>query len=200
MGKHILTREKYVSRNIGKMSSMNNGKRTLKESIMSNEVIDALEEWKYYNKSDCVLIGGVALSYYIKPRYTQDVDFLFLSETDIPDNVDKFKRFRKGAFRNNKTHVEVEVISPETINTNKNTVKAVFDTAKIVDGVKVASPSGLVALKLGRFSYQDMADIQELYKFDLIDLSPYHLSDELIQRYIDFVQEIKNKENKKGTL
>jgi hypothetical protein len=188
MLKFFMKKEDYAVRNIGKMVSMNDGNRSLNESIMSIEVIEALEDWYLYNNSDCILIGGIALSFYIKPRFTQDVDVLFLSDTDIPDSVEKFKAHRKGAFQHNKTHVEIEVITPESINTTKDTVEAVFNTANLVDGVKIASPSGLVALKLGRFSLQDRADIYELYKYGPIDLTPFHLSDILIKRFYDLIK------------
>ena len=107
-------------RNIAKCNHPNDGTRSLLESVLANEVVDALSDWK--NNTDTskyVLIGGLALSYWVKPRTTSDVDILFLSKADIPMYVDGFKRTRPGAFIHLKTHVEIEVLSPETINMEK---------------------------------------------------------------------------------
>ena len=56
-----------------------------------------------------VLIGAVALSFHVRPRMTQDMDFLFLEETDIPDAVTGFRRIRPIQFQRDRTGVEVKV-------------------------------------------------------------------------------------------
>lgn len=186
MTKNILNSEDFKKlRNVEKMNNVNDGTRSLYESVMAPEVISALEDWKKYNDSDCILIGGMALSYYIKPRYTQDVDVIFLSKKDIPKEVYNFKRHRDGAFQHNKTHVEIEVLTPESINTPLILVQKIFNTAIIDDesGLKIASPEGIIALKLGRFKLQDQADIEALKTYKNIDLSYFDLSDELIKRF-----------------
>src|ERR1039457_3999829 len=160
-------------RNIGKMNSINYGNRLISESIVLQEVEQAFQDWTSIG-IDCVLIGGIALSFYVKPRYTMDVDVLFLSKEDIPINVPNFKHHRAGAFQHNKTHVEIETITPQSINTPIEVVQAIFDTSEIHSGVKVASPSGLVALKLGRFSEQDRADIGTLIDYTIIDISQFN--------------------------
>ena len=189
MEKFIFNKKKYKPRNIGKMVSVNDGTRSLEESIMSYEVICALKDLIKYNKNECVLIGGVALSYYIKPRFTQDVDILILNESDMPNIILNFENCKNNTFKHNKTLCIVDFFLSETINIEKHIVKAVFDTARFVDGIKVASPSGLVALKLRRFNPRDRADIYELYKYETIDLLPFHLSNELMKKFIDFVKE-----------
>lgn len=186
--KYILSPNDYQIRNIDKMSDINKGDRTLKESIMSPEVNLALNDWIDNNINNCVLIGGIALSYYVKPRYTEDIDILFLSKMYIPETLNKFKKHRPSAFQHNKTHVEVEVVTPELINTPIFLVATVFVTAIIKDGIKIASPSGLIALKLGRFNLQDQADIYALIKCSEIDLTPFKLPDELLDKY----EKIKN--------
>jgi hypothetical protein len=89
-------------RNIWKMNWKNDGFRSLYESAIYPEVIIALEDWKQYNNSNCVLVGGLALSYYIKPRQNQDIDIIFLTEKDIPTNVYGFKRNRLHSFEHKK--------------------------------------------------------------------------------------------------
>lgn len=171
-------------RNIEKMITPNNGNRTLFESIAFPEVELALNDWLEQNIQNCILIGGVALSYYIKPRTTQDVDILFMFSEDIPKTINKFKRHRKSAFQHNKTHVEVEVVTPKSINMNTVLAQEIFDTSIISDGAKIASSSGLVATKLGRFSRQDQADIEELIKHQKIDLSLFTLTKEEINNFL----------------
>ena len=171
-------------RNVEKMYSVNNGNRSILESIIAPEVQAALQDWISYNESECVLIGGMALSFYTIPRYTMDIDVLFLS--DIPNNIPKFKHHRPGAFQHDKTHVEVETVTPKTINISDETAKAVYDTSEIHDGIRIASPSGIVALKLGRFNAYDKADISSLIKYTKIDLSPFNLPKEILDRYEEF--------------
>jgi hypothetical protein len=163
-------------REFSKMLSHNDGTRSLVESTMSAEVVAALTDWQKANVKDCVLVGGLALSFYVRPRFTSDADFLFLANDDIPMFVEKFKRNRPGAFLHKPTHVEIEVLLPKTINMPPEMAKVIFDTANETGGIRIASPSGLVAAKLLRLSYQDKADIEQLAKVCEIDLTPFPLT------------------------
>ena len=129
-----------------------------------------------------MLIGGLALSYYARPRATTDIDILFLSKDKIPLYVEKFKRTSPGAFFHRKTHVEVKVVAPENINVPSAIADMVYCTARVSNGIRVASPTGLVALKLYRGDPQDIADIINLTKIDQIDLSSWPNSDELVDK------------------
>jgi hypothetical protein len=177
-------------RNVGKMYSTNDGNRSISESIVVREVELAFKDWISVNP-DCVLIGGIALSFYVIPRYTMDVDVLFISDSSIPTSVPNFKHHRVGAFQHNKTHVEIETFTPQSINIPVEFAQAIFDTSKIFDGIKVASPSGLVALKLGRFSLHDQGDIEQLINYTDIDLSPFNLPDLLVNRYEKFKESLR---------
>lgn len=175
-------------RNIEKMNTINYGNRSLFESVVNSEVLLALKDWKNNNASNYVLIGGIALSYYVKPRFTQDVDILFLSKNDIPNTVNKFKKHRPNAFQHNKTHVEIEVFTSEFISIDQHIVNTVFETSNIIDGIKVASIDGLIALKLNRFKLQDQADIEALIEYSIqtnftIDLTKYNLSENLLNKF-----------------
>jgi hypothetical protein len=142
-----------------------NGTRTLYESIVVPEVLKALKDWAIADVPNCVLIGGLAVSFWCKPRATSDGDFLFISENEIPNEINGFKRVRSHAFRHNKTHVEIEVLSPEFLNIPSGLGKKVIETAvKQSNSIKVASKEGLIATKLNRFSLQDRADIDELLR------------------------------------
>lgn len=178
-------------RNLEKTNNVNDGNRTLMESILIKEVGLALDDWNLNNNNDCVLIGGLALSYYIKPRTTTDIDVLFLKSENIPSSVKNFKKHRNLAFQHNLTHVEVETVTPKSINLSINIAQAVFNTAIIKDNIKIASPSGLVALKLNRFNRQDQADIENLIKYTSIDLTPFNLPLDMLNKYDEIKNEIK---------
>lgn len=171
-------------RDLLKANFVNDGTRSLLESILIPEVGKAFKDWKANaGNVKCVLIGGAALGYHIKPRTTVDADLLFVAKDDIPLFVEKFKRTRPGAFMHKETNVEIEVLSPESINMPADVAQAIYDNAKVDDGIKIASPSGLIVSKLIRFKLQDQADIQALYELGNIDLSPYPIPNEWKEKY-----------------
>lgn len=175
-------------RNISKMNYHNDGTRTLFESVIYPEIILALKDWKENSIKNCVLIGGLALSHYVKPRTTIDIDMLFSKDEDIPNRVLNFKRNRIHAFEHNKTQVEVELLTPDFIKIPLNVIQSIFSTSITSDGIRIASPSGLVSSKLFRFNRQDQADIEQLIKYCDIDLLSFNLS----QIEIDKFDSIKN--------
>jgi hypothetical protein len=166
-----------VLRELFKCNTANDGSRSLVESILVPEVAKAIHDWKRSAGKIGVLIGGLALSFYVKPRHTTDGDFLFLAADDIPSQVPGFKRTRPGAFLHKETHVEIEVLVPQAINMTKELAQKIADTAVEKDGYKIASREGLVAAKLQRFKLQDRADINALLLLGPIDLSRFPLSD-----------------------
>jgi len=174
----------------------NNGFRSLFESIIPNEVILALKDWKEnYNSKNYIIIGGIALSYYIKPRYTEDIDLAFLSYDDIPSNVFKFRRNRDHSFEHIKTGVEIELLTPKHLDRGYNFFETIFENSKESDGIKIASPESLIALKLRRFSNTDQNDITELYKYCVennleIDLEKYELSNIEYDNYNQLISNI----------
>lgn len=174
-----------------KLNSANDGTRTLFESIAIPEVEAALRDWIRAGGQG-VLIGGCAVGYYGRPRSTTDVDLLFLSKADIPDDITGFKRTRPGAFQHKSTHVEVEVVSATQINVAEDLVREVIKTAIASDGIRVASPTGLVALKLQRMKANDIGDIVTLVKTGKVDLTGWPLDqkaldnfDEINRRFVD---------------
>jgi hypothetical protein len=180
----------------------NDGSRTLFESIIPNEVILSLKDWKdNYTENNYIMIGGLAMSYYGRPRYTEDVDLIFLSDDDIPSFVPKFRKNRKHSFEHIKTGVEIETLSPEMINKDKEFFNITFNDSVESDGIKIASPVSLIALKLSRFSDVDKSDILALYKYCIensikIDLDKYNLSELELKRFEDLDKKIDVSENK----
>lgn len=155
---------------------VNDGKRSLAESILVPEVAKAIADWQKAVPNIGVLIGGLALSYYIKPRSTIDGVFLFVSDAEIPIEIPGFKRSRPGAFLHKVTHVEIEVLTPEKINMPKALAEKIVSTAVQHNGVKVASREGLIVSKLLRFKLQDRTDISELLKLGPVDLSSFPMT------------------------
>jgi predicted nucleotidyltransferase len=179
----------------------NNGFRSLFESIIPNEVILALKDWKdHCDSKNYVIIGGIALSYYIKPRYTEDIDLVFLSYDHIPNNVFKFRRNREHSFEHIKTGVEVELLTPKHLDRNDRFFEVIFQNSKESDGIKIASPESLIALKLRRFNNTDRNDIKELYKYCIenniqIELEKYELSELELKNYSDLILTIDDSIN-----
>lgn len=68
-----------------------NGSRDIFESTVNPEVLLTLKDFSN-EVHNCVLIGGLALSYWALPRYTQDVDMLFLRKEDLPTQVNKLSK------------------------------------------------------------------------------------------------------------
>ena len=169
-------------RNVGSFKWLNDGIRSICESIIYPEVEIALNDWKTFSSSNSVLIGGLAYSFYCKPRATQDIDLMFLSLDDIPNSVFGFKRIRNHSFQHNKTHVEVEVLDPDYLDFNKKLIERVFLDSVESDGIKIASPKSLVVLKLNRYNQRDKSDIDDLLKYQLridknIDFSDWDLTE-----------------------
>jgi len=178
---------KMKLRDLSKMQGPNNGTRTLNESIMIPEIIAAIKDWMS-SKAGGVLIGGLALSNWAKPRMTQDIDVLYLHDSDIPDHVNKFKKTREHSFQHNSTHVEVETVSSEFLNLPEDVVQKIIDTAINQNGIKVASPSGIVASKLYRFNMRDQADIVDLINSQPVDISDFNLPEDKVERFRNMVE------------
>jgi len=165
-------------RKLTKMRDINRGDRSLIESIMMPEVIVALRDWARSTGSS-VLIGALGLSYHCKPRYTQDIDFLFLKPSDVPDAVGGFSRIGSG-FQHNRTRIAVDIFTPSSIDIPRDVAEQVIVTVTLSNNIRVASASGLVALKLLRSSMQDKADIVALVNTEHVDLSGWPLPPEML--------------------
>ena len=170
------------------ISQRSNKSIYLLEKMVLSDVEEALSDWKNQNIENCILIGGAAYSLLVEPRYTEDIDLLFMCPDDVPNIVSGFKRVRPSAFRHIKTHVEVEVLKPITINIEPKLVDIFFATSWDIDGIKVISPSSLIVSKFGRFNDKDKTDIINLINTFDIDLSPFDLSDTDMNKYKEMVE------------
>jgi len=179
-------------RNVGAMNSINDAahSRSLIESTMLPEIILALQDWTTIG-SGGVLVGTAALSFHVRPRMTQELQFLCLGNAAVPDEVSDFTRVSPLLFRHARTSVEVHVVTTAVIEVPIEIAEEVVRTAITSDGVCVASESGLVALKLFRNSHQDEADIMALVKTGRVDLSNFSLPLEKMSAFRELVEVAK---------
>lgn len=155
----------------------------LKESILVPEVDAAFKEWVKNAKGDWMLIGGLVVGYYTKPRTTSDIDVIYDSSNSIPESVSGFKRTRSLAFQHNNTHVEVEVLCPENINLDRHLYDQIYDTSIVVDGIRIPSAAGLICLKLSRCKVRDVGDIESiLEKHPETSIAGYNVSEDAIKK------------------
>ncbi len=150
--------------------------KTINEAALVPEVRGALTRWLTNQpKADRgVLIGGLALSFYARPRQTMDVDLLFAEH--LPTVNDKFKRHRDHAALDKKDHVELEFVTPALIKIPPAVAKRVIDTAWDVGGMQIASLDSMIVLKLygadnKRRQRQDEADIQSMLEHNKVNIT-----------------------------
>jgi hypothetical protein len=186
-------------RKLTKMQTVNDGSRSLIESIMSPEVIVAPRDWVRSTKSPAtgeaagVVIGRLGLSYHCKPSYTQDIDLLCLNPAAIPYAVRGFTRTATGEFRHDRTQVEMHVAIPLSIGVPNEIAEQVIRTANRSNGIRVATASALVAMKLfGPRRVQDEADVVALIKTGQVDLSGWPLPPERVSAYEGLIEMAKS--------
>lgn len=168
--------------------------RTLFESVLNPEVLQALKSWKRACSSPGVLIGGLAMSYNAIPRTTVDVDVLYLSSELIPDTVPGFKRNRNHSFLHLDTHVEIEVLDPAFLKIDVRLADTVIRNAHAVDGMLVADSGGIIALKLQRGNRRDLGDVETLIRAGNVNIESYInlLTTDQIDLYNQIQQEVQN--------
>ena len=170
----------------------------LLNAALAPEVNKALQHWGQIEDAykEGVLIGGIAVSMYSRARSTEDIDILYREESDVPDNLTGFRKFRAHSFRHNQTHVEVETLTPDFLRIPKSIVNQVFDTAVQMGTLRVASVEGIIALKLVSTRHKDMSDVITLLQHNPnIDMSSWNL-DMLTQDKLDKARELAEEEFK----
>jgi hypothetical protein len=90
-----------------------------------------------------------------------------------------FSRIGSG-FQHNRTRIVVDIFTPSSINVPREIAEQVIGTVTLSDNIRVASASGLVALKLFRSSMQDKADMVALIKTGQVYLAGWPLSSDML--------------------
>lgn len=144
---------------------------------------------------NCILIGGLSLSFLGIPRGTENLDFL-AKEEDIEDikwnSRVKFKANRAHAITNKETGIEVELVTSKTVPISDKLVQDVYNNSLEKNGVKFASPAGIIALKLHRLSDYDRGDIKRLIKkYNVEDLQKFDISPDKIQAFLQLKKELE---------
>jgi hypothetical protein len=188
---------KFRLRNMSLMYATTNAGRSLLQSVMAPQVQYALGKWiKQAHRG--LLIGGLALSYYVKPRYTADIDLLFRSKEEVPDQVKGFERMGPEVFQERRHRVEVKVMIPAMLQSQvpEAVILKLFETAVEDSGISIVSKEGLTALKLHADRLRDQADIVELLKScPSLDLAGWPVSEAHLS-LLEALREIAVKESK----
>ena len=83
----------------------------------------------------------------------------------------------------------MNIATPSSINVPKEIAEQVFLTATLSNRFRVATPSGLVAIKLfGRRRVQDDADIVALIKIRRVDLAGWPLAPAMLAAFEGWVE------------
>ena len=130
---------------------------------------------------DYALIGGLALSAWIRPRTTQDIDFIVAISgeitwdniaTTIENRLQKKVAIQKGTKRTDIKdklsffygQIEVDVISTKGFRLADEAMRNAIVTRVFGMDVKVVTPEYLILLKLLPFGRQDILDVNALLK------------------------------------
>ena len=89
----------------------------------------------------------------------------------------EFERATASTFVHQKTLIQFNVLIASAIGLTSDLANAVVSTAIEVDGFKVGSREGLIAMKLDRFKLQDQADIAGLLQLGSVDLRLFPLNE-----------------------
>ena len=158
-------------------NDINRGDRTLAESTLHRHLFQVLQSFvNGTNPERYVLIGELAVSFYAKPRYTAEAELLFASEAELPIRVTGFTRVDERAFQHEESKVLIALFSPESLALDGERVRKIFATSATHAGLVIASPEGLIALKLQHPSYSNLASIAALLTRRTIDMSAWQLS------------------------
>lgn len=166
-------------------------------SDLANSMNGSIIKW--------ALCGGLAVGVHARPRGTDDIDVIISGEDGIYPfmirTVNSFKKTRDHAIIHKSTGVEVEVLTPEFLKINPAIIQSAINKSNLVSigsvSIPVVNRDGLVALKLCRGSYQDMADIESIIRMDgEVDLSDYPLEN----KSLELMETIKNKINSSTAL
>jgi hypothetical protein len=128
---------------------------------------------------DYAIIGGLALSAWIKPRATRDIDLIVSCSADFENgdlkylvesrlgkttvsHIMKKNEPIKEMFSFTENHLEVDIIAAQGFPLAEEAIEKAVTIEALGQTIKVATPEYLIALKLIPFEDQDRLDIRRL--------------------------------------
>lgn len=123
--------------------------QTIDEAVIVDDVRRTLEAWRSATDTrDGVLIGGLALAFYSRPRFVDEIELLYANEAVIPTKVSGFRRSDESSFTDEGTGVVVHALTPTSPGLSAAIAAKVQTTAIERAEFRLASLEGLIALKL----------------------------------------------------
>ena len=124
---------------------------------------------------DCVIVGGVALSYHVKNRrLTEDVDIVLLNTSFTGLAGERFEMVedKPSTLRHKETGIKVDVLTPDHPTVNRELVNIVPVHVQIIEQagtrIRVASPAMVIGLKLPRAIHESRKGLQD--RLDIISI------------------------------
>lgn len=141
----------------------------INEAAISSSVARALQRWLAATGNDGgVLIGDIALAFYSRPRFVDQIDFLYLDEASVPENVPGFKKRSPNEFVDTRTKTVVYAHFPGENWLPPELIEKVHHTAVSKGGIMLPSLHGMVALKLHRGLYDRVGGRRD--QQDVVDM------------------------------
>jgi hypothetical protein len=199
--------DKYLNKDRYDVSFLQeDAEKPIKSGIIGDKVKVAFEDFSKLIKSkNYSVIGGLAVGKYTLPRTTVDIDVIVPDDQEIIKIKEELRQSFSGSefhiLKHKENGIELELLTPQFIETSKTLIKDSIKTSKKDDGVNVVDVRHLIALKLGRAlnidndkSYQDKMDIRKLVRNNGVqDLSNLDLSEDKLNLYNQLVKECKLK-------
>jgi hypothetical protein len=175
--------------------------RLLTKTAMGLPISDSIKDLASLlsTKVPWCLCGGLAVGVYARPRGTDDIDILLPNDGVLQYvyaiTSSLFKKASDHVITHRQTGVAADLVTPEFVNVNPSVVNKAIETASmsVVGSVSipVVSREGLVALKLNRAKYLDLADIESIIRAGgKVDLSGYVMTESQMQTLKKIEQEI----------
>lgn len=174
-------------RKIGKMNHYNDGSRSLFESIVNYDVLLALRQLIARNDvTDTLLIGGLAVSYHAKPRFSNDIDILVLDKRNR-----QYKYFKNNLYK--RKNITLDVYDIGDLGITQEHFNFLKQTEIFSNGMPIPSPTGLMSLYLKNFTLKNKVDAEMLIQncsFQSKDIKRLTSKEEFIA-YGEFLKEIR---------
>ena len=158
---------------IGLLKMLEDTTKALGTTSHNGSIVELLDRANKLLKHHAVLCGGLATNYYAKPRMTTDVDFCLLSfnvygvEKILINNGFTKKElfdYKKGnvttyvhKFVDDKTGLELDLISYDNDNLNKLLSKTAHDNMLSIEGI--------IITKIISSRYKDLGDIESIIEY-----------------------------------